>query len=368
MFTRRRAVLLALGLLALGLALLLWPRKPEKVDLAAPAPPRTAPASAAPSRAIAPGPELAAPSVTQLKKQLEAYKQDAVYPTWSQPLRPDMKFLLEWNKAVANDTLFGDDPGEGLYFRFDADRGAVMVDEPYTAWLEVWKVDADGNKTLLPVTIDKAVVQKTDGPDQGDAMTLSFADDGHHRYSTRFVPSQESALANSQTARIVVYAQAAGQRRQLIRDFTYATKRVLTVLGVTDSIRNGSLVVTLTVQAYEDGVYTFYGDLMAQDGETPIAFSQMSYPLKAGRGTADLMFFGKVIHDQGISGPYVIRDLHGLRRGGLGENGIYWDEPRRYTTKPYKVWDFSAADWDSDEKRERIKRFENVISQMEAHK
>src|SRR5262249_12737518 len=153
---------------------------------------------------------------------------------------------------------------------------------------------------------DSAVVQKTDGPDQGDAMKLSFVDDGHHRYATRFVPSQETALANSQTARIVVYAQAAGQRRLLIRDFTYATKRVLTVLGVTDTVRDGSLVVTLAVQAYEDGIYTFYGDLVAQDGETPIAFTQMSYPLKAGRGTADLVFFGKVIRDLGISGPYIV--------------------------------------------------------------
>jgi hypothetical protein len=367
MLTRRRTLVLMFVLAALAVVLL-WPRNREPVATSAPpsatpsSPQRTVAAAAVPAPA-----EDQMPPVTpsRVRKQLEDYKKGAVYPPWSYPLTPDMKFLLEWNKAATNDTLFGDTTDEGIYFRFDADRSAVMPGDTYTAWLEVWKVDADKNRVLLPVVIDSAVIQKTEGPDQSDAVQVSFSDDGHHRYSTQLVPSQERALANASTARIVVYANAAGQRRQLIRDFSYSSKRVLTVLGVSDAMRDGSLVVTLQVQAYEDGVYTFFADLAAADGETPIATTERSIPLKAGRGTADLVFFGKVIRDQGISGPYVVRDLHGLRRGGLGETGIVWDEPRRFTTKPYKAWDFSGAEWDSEEKREKIKRFESVLSAME---
>src|SRR5262249_34889322 len=153
------------------------------------------------------------------------------------------------------------------------------------------------------------------------------------------VPSQEEALRGASTARIVVVAQAAGQKRQLIRDFTYAPRRVLDVLGVSDSVKDGSLVATLSVKVYEDGVYTLYGNLMEADGEPPTASSKLSYPLKAGTAKADLIFFGKVLRDFGASGPYMLRDIHGLKRGP--ENGLVFEDSRQFSTRAYKVTDFS---------------------------
>src|SRR5690348_12329466 len=130
MGTRRRLALAAAVLAIIGLVLLLWRRSPKQTTeatVAAPAapmemrtPPAATPAPIQGSRDMGP------PTLSEVKRQLEEYKAGAIYPHWSFPLKRDMKFLLEWNHTVAEDTLFGDDPDAGIFFRFDADRGHVM--------------------------------------------------------------------------------------------------------------------------------------------------------------------------------------------------------------------------------------------------
>jgi hypothetical protein len=323
-------------------------------------------------RAIGPaaGGDDGAPALARIKHEYEAYKRASVYPHWSYRLTRDMDFLLAWNAAVT-DELPVDDDG-GLRVRFDADRGRVFAGEPYTSWIEAYRV-VGGDQRPVAMRITRAVVVVTSGPAPGEAFALAYRDDGRDgdaragdlRYTSRFVPSEHAELSRATLARVDLYADIDGNPRVFHRDFVFAPRPVLEVTGVHDAIEHGSLAVTLDVDVLEPGVYTFYGNLMAADGETPIATSKRSYPLEAGRRHPQLVFFGKVVRDVGVDGPYVVRDLHGLKRQQDDEMDIWWSHPAPHTTAAYRAADFSADEWDDPERTERLHNFETLIAAME---
>lgn len=371
MTSRRRAGLAVLALLVVIVAVVLVRTKTERTEEATSSAPPSPTRSEGVSRS-GPAPEIdsiatGAPSVERLKEEMEKYRAASIYPHWSIPLTPDMDFALRWNDAVTDDLALDN----GVLVRFDGNAGRVFAGEPYTAWIKAWRT-VNGERRPLPVHITRAAVSVTSGPKPGEAFEVTFNDDGLDGdaqardgvVTTRFIPSERTELSLATMARIEAYVEIDGQTRQLVRDFVFAPRPVLEVRGARDQLRDGSLVVTLDCEVYEDGVYTFYGDLMAQDG-TPIAMTKLSYPLKAGRRTADLTFFGKVIYDHGVDGPYVLRDLHGLKRVEDGESNVWWNHPGQYQTKPYKAHELSDAEWNDPERLERLANFERVIKEME---
>jgi hypothetical protein len=376
MTARRTAAAGALTLAAL-IAYLAWPHGSEAardeavVAATAREPvPSTAHGAQPELREAAPDAPDGAPSLARIKREYEAYKQASVYPHWSFRLTPDMDFLLRWNAAITDDLPVSDDGA--LVARFDADRGRAFAGEPYTSWIEIDRV-AGGERRAVPFAITRAVVVTTSGPSQGEAFELAYHDDGadgdaragDHRYTNRFVPSARPELAKASTARIDLYAQIDGQARVFHRDLVFAPRAVIEVVGAHDAMDQGSLAITLDVVVHEPGVYTFYGNLMGPDGQTPIAVSKRTYPLEAGRHTAQLVFFGKVIRDVGADGPYVVRDIHGLLRGHDDQLDVWWDDPTPVTTAAYRATDFSPAEWDDPERRERLANFEHLIGAME---
>ena len=310
-----------------------------------------------------------APPVARLKRELEDYKKSSIYPHWSYPLTPDMSFLLRWNDAVTGDLPFDE---AGTMVRFDGSAGRVFAGEPYTAWIEAWRTEG-GKKRSVPLRVTRAVVEVTSGPASGEAFELTFKDDGASGdvqagdfiQTTRFVPSERDELSRTSSRSATTSSTGRGantKSRTNIRaspaSSTYATMRAWVV-------RDGSLVVHVDCDVLEAGVYTFYANLFASDGTTPIATTKLSFPLAAGRRTADLVFFGKVIQDAAIDGPYVVKDLHGLKREADDELDVWWNHPRSYQTAAYRADQLSDAEWDDPERTEKISNFERVIRELE---
>ena len=192
-------------------------------------------------------------------------------------------------------------------------------------------------------------------------LPLSFADDGTLRYTNRFVPSEHKELAQSRQVRIVAEVESGGQTRLMVRDFTYAPRDVLRVVGIGDAMADGSLAITLDVDAAEAGVYTFQANLMSGDEQTPLAWCDIGARLDAGRSKVRLTFFGKVLRDQLQNGPYVLRDLRGFLHKDDAEHNIWWSAPGSYRTAAYRATDFSPAEWDSVEKREKLQSMQDII-------
>jgi hypothetical protein len=279
-----------------------------------------------------------------------------------------MDFALAWNATVTEDLHL--DP-DGTMARFDGSAGRVFSGEPYRAWIKAWRV-VDGERQPLPVTVRRATVSVTSGPTVGEAFDVRFRDDGQDGdptagdgvVTTRFVPSEKAELARATMARIDAYVEIDGTPRHLVRDFVFAPRDVIEIVGARDQLRDGGLVVTFTCEVLEDGVYTFYGNLVGAD-DTPIAMTKLSYRLQAGRRTAELVFFGKVIRDRGVDGPYRVKDVHGLKRAEGDEHDVWWRHPAAIDTQPYGASEFSDAGWDDAERRERLANFERVIREME---
>jgi hypothetical protein len=279
-----------------------------------------------------------------------------------------MEFALRWNDAVTDDLALD----ENTFVRFDGSEGRVFPGSPYTATIKAWRV-VNGERRPLPVRVTRAAVSVTSGPSGGEAFEVTFHDDGVDGdataqdgvLTTRFVPSARSELSHATTARIDAYVEINGDPRHLVRDFVFAPRPVLEVHAIHDQLRDGSLVVTLDCEVLETGVYTFYANLLAQDG-SPIAMTKLSFPLEVGKRTVDLTFFGKVIYDHDVDGPYIVRDVHGLKRAENDATDVWWNHPAPYTTRPYKAHELSDDEWNDPERTERLQNFERVIQQLES--
>jgi hypothetical protein len=310
-----------------------------------------------------------------LRQAMDDYKRAAIYPHWSRPHDAGSKGMLEWNKPFTEETMFGDDPSQGLTYVFDADKHHVAYGEVYTSWIEVWKKQPNGPRQRVPISVVSAWVMSTGGPTQGRALALNYHDDGtdgdqradDHRYTNQFIPAEVDKLKKAQQVRIEAIIEAEGEKRRILRDFTYAPRPTLNVLGVTDAASGGSLVVTLAVECFEQGLYTFQANLMSGDGQTAIAWSDQSYPLNAGRTSVTLTFFGKVIRDQAIAGPYLVRDIRGFERFlDNSEANLWFSYPNPHQTRAYDLTEFSDSEWNDDEKQQKLAGFQSLIDDTAA--
>jgi hypothetical protein len=153
----------------------------------------------------------------------------------------------------------------------------------------------------------------------------------------------------------------------MVREFTYAPRKVVDVLGVSDSLRAGSLVVTLDVNVLERGTYDFEANLVSGDGSVPIGYVQKNDTLAPGRQNVDLVFFGRMFGEVGVDGPYQLRDVHGLLLSlDGGEHNIPFEYDAPYLTKAWRHGELSPAEWDAPEKQQKIAALERLISDTAA--
>jgi len=326
---------------------------------AAGAAPSSASSSAAPkaTNAAAPG------SPEFIRKVLDDYRAAAAYPPWSRIHDDGTRYKIEWNKPVVSELPFSDKVGAETTYHFAADRAHVMFGETLTSWIEVWE-KGDPNKRL-PVNIVTVWVMLTGGAKPGRSVQLEYKDvAGDRRYVNKFVPSAFAELKEPTQVRIEAEVEVDGVKKLLVRDFTYAPRQVLTIVGITDAIADGSVVVNLEVDVRDAGLYTFEANVFDATGATAIAYADVNQSLAVGKVVVPLKFFGKAFHDVGADGPYLVKDFRGFLRPSPSANAanIWWSDPRSHTTKPYKRSELSAAEWDSEEKRTKIKALEALAS------
>jgi hypothetical protein len=110
-----------------------------------------------------------------------------------------------------------------------------------------------------------------------------------------------------------------------------------------DSMRNGSLALEAELEVEEPGLFTLMAQVFGPHLE-PIAWVKQTQQLGAGRGTMTLEVFGKVLHDLGVDGPYLVRQVLLSRdheNSSDYEPGVTLEEAHQ--TKPYRAREFSPA-------------------------
>ncbi len=334
---------------------------PPRVETYKPAAPGARPAMAEDKPLIEGG----APNLAMLEKTLADYKAVSVYPHWSRPHSPETIEKLDWNRTVVSDLPMDDRDGGKTIYRFGASRWSVPHGEAFVSWIEVLTAGPEG--TRIPAVVTDAQLISVES---GRIGALVYHDDGKDgdevagdlRYSNRLVPSQFPKLAaKAQQVHIEAIVEAGGVKKPITRDFAYSPRKVAEIVGASEQLRGGHLVVTLDLVIAEKGLYTFEANVMARDG-TPIVYGDKSYPLEPGKRTAELVMFGRALHEKGVDGPYVVQDIRGIRRFvDTDEQNFFFVYGKTLTTRGYKHTDFSDAEWDEPERRDTIANFERLI-------
>ena len=99
-------------------------------------------------------------------------------------------------------------------------------------------------------------------------------------------------------------------------------------------------------------------------GDHPVAWTRFKESVGTGGQEAALQFFGKVLIDGGVPGPYHIGELRGARYDPTKDPDLEQMPPYggTYTTQAYPLSAFSAAEWDSPEKQRMLQ----FLSQQKA--
>ena len=270
MSSTRNKLAVAAFLLAAVVAIVLLLRGGDDKPSAAPTAPRAEKYAPRPTArpAVAedkPLNEGGTPSVALLEKSLADYKAVSVYPHWSRPHSPETIEKLDWNRTVVSDLPMDDREGGKTIYHFGASRWSVPYGEAFVSWIEVL-TGPDGRR--LPATISEAQLFSIES---GRIGALVYHDDGKdgdevagdHRYSNRLVPSQFPKLAaKAQQVHIEAIVEAGGITKPITRDFAYAPRKAAEILGATEQIKGGNLVVTLEVMIAEKGLYSFEANVM----------------------------------------------------------------------------------------------------------
>lgn len=157
--------------------------------------------------------------------------------------------------------------------------------------------------------------------------------------------------------------------------------------GIRDANRNGQLVLSVPVNILKAGYYKFDANLVQQEGDkAPVASATFEGDLQTGNQTIEIVFFGKVIKDSKLDGPYVVRNIRGMRNNspvtpsilkasltsGRPLGAQQHTEPLQeymeplageHVTDRYKAAEFSGEEWQSEEKDRRMKYLEGLVKE-----
>ncbi|MCS6972669.1 MAG: hypothetical protein NZL89_06550, partial [Leptospiraceae bacterium] len=338
---------------------------------------------------------------------LEAYRAYAQYPDFSRPLDRTMVDLLDPWKIEDVPLPLVDDPAmrteaklreriaelkaagksesqieeelkkhyEGLpRYQFAANRHTLTLGDTLVVTLKV--TAADGGKVDYTITdaviwgdpqMARSVVGRPEYNDSGFEPDAK-AGDGITTFSWKLPGEDRRYWGN---LRLVVTLSVRGVKNpvEIQHNFYGAPIVPAQFTGqFQERLENGSLVIEVFLDVKRDCKFIIQGNLYTQRGE-PTHWVTANTVLEPGLRSVPLVFFGKIFHDLGAEGRFVLRDLRGTCEN-LPFPARWLNEPSKmeqivnakpleepllfyipytnmsYTTqKEYRFKDFSRAEW-----------------------
>jgi hypothetical protein len=345
--TRANRSRLAIAI-ALGVAVIIWWRARGDGTPALARPDAPHASTSPPPAGPAPAPALASSAPPPVEPEPGAEPVVPLGPDSPPPYPPGSQPLTEGKDpsrtVPEDDPIDSDDPG-ALHAVFGPRRDVVHPPDPLVLDLAI--VDRKGARVAVANPYARFRSERST-PEAGPWFRVSFADDGAHRYTARFTPSaaERDALIGYR-----VFVEVGFDAPHGLGPRVYGTSMLYTepphghLNGTfTEAVIEGSLIVGVGVTVDAPGRFKVIGSLYGPDGERAIAFAQQAVPLERGERSVPLEFFGKILHDAGVDGPYVLRyvmlfEEHPDR--GTYAPGVTID--RAYTTRAYHAKDFSPA-------------------------
>jgi hypothetical protein len=213
-------------------------------------------------------------------------------------------------------------------------------------------VAEDGKVSALPLN---AVAFGDDGS-RGDEVARDGVYTASLATSEQAAPGQVTFVAQVRVADREASDPATAQPLQA--GFAIAPPAPARFTGkATDALEQGSLVVTVELEVERAGRYRVFANL-EHSGEL-MAYAKEDLQLDVGIQQVPLLFFGKILRDAGLNGPFQVTQLRGQRFNlEPGSQGPL-NEPLRilaqaHETSSYRASEFSSKEWTSPYKDERI--------------
>jgi hypothetical protein len=301
----------AAGVLAL-LAAIFWPRAHQPT---APAAVVEAPPPPFPGKFI-PNPQYSQPHAPQFpaapsdKKAFnerkaamteEALKslQDRIrYPLWSGRLTDNMQY----KPPVPSHNLLkggGDvEPSVDLW----PEKLYYSLNEP----IHLFAVCRDQNGVTHPDRLDAKTVS---GTRQRPELPLDFQDRGDGTLVATLQIPPETARRNRGEWGVQVDAWIGGERRSPTNHFFLMATDARVTGPYRVDLENGNLVAYVGIDASAPSRQHLKGELWGPHGEAISYAWVRNDATPVGPSTMKLTFYGKVIHDSGVDGPYEIKNL-----------------------------------------------------------
>ncbi len=321
---------------------------------------------------------------------LENYKEWAQYPPYSRPMSL-LNYDLAFPFLVENSPEYLTDPIS------KEPNGYVCLFQPKT-WAVIGPKDSiyitlecrDKDRNRAKISIDSHQMYRewegkrigTVSADVGDNGTDGDQTRGDNVYTFAWKPSKSDWGQMSLEAEITYGPQ--NTKTKLKTTFFSSPNIPAEFPGIfTESIQDGSLSVKAVVQVYRKGRYHLEANLKDEKNGEYISYATFDGELKAGANDVEFIFFGKILRDKDLDGPYQVTAFRGHRVNlpidpewfSQGDEGLRkiqaakTTEPDRelvypfkeeYKTKSYKVESFSKAAWDSQEKQDRIRLLSSI--------
>jgi hypothetical protein len=123
-------------------------------------------------------------------------------------------------------------------------------------------------------------------------------------------PSSESGGKLSVSYLVQVEATTTdNDERRAATSFLVSFPRAQLTGRFTDRMAEGNLVVAAEVAVSETGRFHLEATLYNRDGTEPVAWAQTATTLEPGTAWMELPFYGLVLRERGIDGPYLLRQV-----------------------------------------------------------
>ena len=351
------------------------PAAPASNAAGAPARPDPAVASSSPSAPTPDGVTAGDPRFDHRADRVSHALEMLRYPPTSQPLRKDMKDILQPNRrwetplplALAQGMNAKDATKTDLSFELTGDAFAITGQSTLTATLEVFHA---ADHARIAVDITSAALTTVDTGKQ--VANVSLTDDGNHLYRAAITPAAVDGLRGYRGAvkLDVAFVPSEGDPRpaQATLDFKYSGSTPATFAGVSnDKLVPEGLEVDVDHDVTEPGQFFVQGCIFDAKNE-PIGFAVARPTLEKGKRSVPLVFFGLLFRDANAAGPYVFKTLTGNRMPAPGEADHAAMDPwtGTYRTRPYALADFSDHEWESPQKDAKIQALGDLAAKAKA--
>src|SRR5690606_16713053 len=282
------------------------------------------------------------------------------YPLDSRPLTAaDVQFLEPNRPADERRPLRGAGAPRGgtsgLEVLYTADRYAVTGDEELLVTLEVFEAGSD-RRVPVEILSGELVTAPARGVEVRRVARLAHRDDGgggdrsagDRIYSAALHPRRAGLRATGPYVARVSF-RAAGVEGEASQALHYTAARDVPArftgrLG--EPVAAGPLAVEAAAEVERPGTFIVDANLHAPGGR-PLARAQKRAELDRGIQRVPLRFYGKILRDAGVSGPYLIRQLRGYRfaPGERPDRQVMPVWPGELSTGAHAASDFTGAPW-----------------------